>query len=138
MSLVGKASPDVAGVVVTNPKTKVTLKKLFVKNKPTVVCFVSKTLSPVETNAAVQKLEESAFQAKDKAVFVIVSLDSLKAAEELHKSGAIKKCHHIFSSTQGKEFSVNRTPAHFVVGADGKVKMGTEEEVAPYMSFVTI
>ena len=137
MSLVGKSSPDLAAVVVTAPTTKVTLKKLIVKNKPMVVCFVSKTLSPEETNAAVQKLEDSAYQAKDKAVFVIVSLDSLKAAQELHAQGAIKVCKHLFASSQGKEFSVNRTPAHFVIGADGKIKMASEEEVAPYMSFVT-
>jgi len=136
MSLVGKATPDVAAVVVTAPTTKVTLKKLMVKNKPTIVCFVSKSLSPEETKAAVQAMEEGAFQAKDKAVFLIISLDSLKAAQELHAEGAIKKCTHLFSSTQGKEFGVARTPAHFVIGADGKVKMGTEEEVASYMSFV--
>lgn len=138
MALVGKAGPDVAAVMVTAPTTKVTLKKLMQKGKPTVVCFVSKSLSPVETNAAVQAMEEGAFRAKDKAVFLIISLDSLKAAQELHAEGAIKKCTHLFSSTQGKEFGVVRTPAHFVVGADGKIKMATEEEVAPYMSFVPL
>ena len=137
-ALVGKATPDFAAVSVTSPTTKVTLKKLMVKNKPTVLCFVSKSLSPVETSSAVQAMEESAFRAKDKAVFIIVSLDSLKAAQELHAEGAIKKCTHLFASTQGKEFSVTRTPAHFVVGADGKVKMGTEEEVANYMAFVPL
>lgn len=136
MSLVGKAAPDVAAVVVTAPTTKTSIKKLSVKGKAMVILFVSKTMSPVETNAAVQKLEESSFQAKGKAVFVIVSLDSLKAAQELHKEGAIKNCTHIFASTQGKEYGVVRTPAHFVVGTDGKIKMASEEELAPYMTYI--
>ena len=137
MSLLGKSIPDAAGcVIVTKPTNKVTLKGLMEKGKPMIVCFVSKTVSPVETNAAVQKMEEGAFQAKSKAVFVVVSLDSLKAAQELHIEAAIKKCIHIFSPNQGKEYGIQRTPAHFVFGADGKVKLATEEEVTPYMSFV--
>jgi len=69
-------------------------------------------------------------------VFVIVSLDFQKAAQELHAEQAIRKCIHVFASTQGKELSIVRTPAHFVIAADGKVLMATEEEVAPYMSLV--
>jgi len=135
-SLVGKPLPDMAGVLVSNPSTKVSLKKLMEKGKRMVICFVSKTQSPVETNAAVQKMEEGKFQVKDKAVFVIVSLDFQKAAQELHAEQAIRKCIHVFASTQGKELSIVRTPAHFVIAADGKVLMATEEEVAPYMSLV--
>ena len=137
MSFVGKPSPDVSCVVAANPATKTSLKKCFIKNKPTVVCFVSKTSSPVETNAAVQKMEEGKYQLKDKAVFVVISLDgTAKEAQTLNNEASIRNCTHLHSSTKGKEFGINRTPAFVVIGADGKVKMQSEEEVANFMAYV--
>ena len=136
--LLGKAAPDVSCTLVSNPSTKTSLLKQISKGKPLVVCFVSKSLSPVETNAAVQRLEETSFQVKDKCVFVVISLDkNIAEAKNLSKEGAIRSCVHLYSPNQGKEYQVNRTPAHFVIGANGKVLLASEDEVVDYRSLIT-
>lgn len=136
MSLIGKLAPDMAAVVAMKPEVKTSMKKLFEPKKATVICFVAKTLSPVESSVAVARMEEAKFQVKDKAVFIVVSLDSVKAAQELHHEAAIKTCAHVFSSSGGKEYGVVRTPCHVVIGADGKVKLQSEEDVVDYLTLV--
>jgi len=137
-ALVGKPCPDIATLVSVTPAgapaaAKTTLKKFLAsKAKTVVLCFVT---SGPACNAAIARMEEGAFQkgASGKASFVIVSTDSLKSAQDLHKENAITGCSHVFG--EGKTFNVARTPAHVVI-KDGKVVMFTEEEVASYMSFV--
>lgn len=134
--LIGKPLPEIKCVEVAKPALPLLLSKVQPKGKTMVVLFVSKTSSPWETSAAVNGLEELAFQRKNTAAFTVVSCDSLANAQELGRESDLRLCRHVFAPGAGKEFALKRTPAYIVVGNNGKVLFQSEDEAPKFMDFV--